>query len=393
MLSMLPSGMLACLQTPSKPPKVHSAFLRAAVLSLAVLATLADGKALEKRSTLLETSANGTQFIWTIQDTYAGKTFFDTFDFFTGKDPTNGRVNYTDRDTAFAKNLAFVEPDGTVIMKGDNTTWLGPDVYRNSVRISSRQQYNTGLFILDLNKAPWGCGVWPAWWTLGSGQWPLTGEIDIFEGVHDNEHNQVTWHTGPNCTLTPNDQYTGSLVVGGSGQPNLICDGNIPGNAGCGITEWSRASYGPSFDAQGGGVFAMKWDDTGIAVWSFYRAAVPKDIQNGQPAPSTWGRPVAVLLPTACDPIANFINHSIIFDITFCGDWAGNSYATSGCPGTCPDRLIDPSNFDEAWWSINWMKVYKRQPILTQTDDARYNHVTKMVPYVAIFSMAALIWL
>lgn len=22
-----------------------------------------------------------------------------------------------------------------------------------------------------------------------------TGEIDIIEGVHDNEHNQVTWHT------------------------------------------------------------------------------------------------------------------------------------------------------------------------------------------------------
>jgi len=24
-----------------------------------------------------------------------------------------------------------------------------------------------------------------------------TGEIDIIEGVHDNEHNQVTWHTAP----------------------------------------------------------------------------------------------------------------------------------------------------------------------------------------------------
>lgn len=27
-----------------------------------------------------------------------------------------------------------------------------------SVRISSRATYNTGLFILDLNRAPWGCG-------------------------------------------------------------------------------------------------------------------------------------------------------------------------------------------------------------------------------------------
>ena len=27
------------------------------------------------------------------------------------------------------------------------------------------------------------------------------------------------------------------------------------------------------------------------------------------------------------------------------GDWAGNSYATSGCPGTCAERLTDPTNF------------------------------------------------
>ena len=33
------------------------------------------------------------------------------------------------------------------------------------------------------------------------------------EGVHDNEHNQVTWHTGPGCNLTPNDNFTGTVVV------------------------------------------------------------------------------------------------------------------------------------------------------------------------------------
>lgn len=38
------------------------------------------------------------------------------------------------------------------------------------------------------------------------------------------------------------------------------------------------------------------------------------------------------------------------------GDWAGNSYATSGCPGTCEERLMEPTNFEvrlllEFWWS------------------------------------------
>jgi hypothetical protein len=38
--------------------------------------------------------------------------------------------------------------------------------------------------------------------------------------------------------------------------------------------------------------------------------------------------------------------HNIIFDITLCGGWAGDQYATSGCPGTCSDRVMEPSNFD-----------------------------------------------
>jgi len=348
----------------------------AALLSLLALPSPSYSASLEKRISNYETGVNGSTFVWTMEDTYSGPTFFDTFDFFTGGDPTHGMVNYTDRDTAYSENLVYVTPDNKVIMKGDNDTWLPSGEYRNSVRISSRKQYNTGLFILDLDHAPWGCGVWPAWWTVGGGQWPFTGEIDIIEGVHDNAHNQVTWHTGPNCTLTPTANFTGSLVTN-NGQPNLDCDGSLPGNAGCGVTEWSRASYGPDFDSQGGGVFAMKWDDQGIAVWSFYRAAVPKDILTNQPSPSLWGTPVAVLEPSGCDPLANFVNHSIIFDITFCGDWAGNSYATSGCPGTCSDRLMDPSNFVNASWTINTLKVYKKQ-VLSGRISAASNHRSQM---------------
>lgn len=52
----------------------------------------------------------------------------------------------------------------------------------------------------------------------------------------------------------------------GDGTLNTDCNGLINDNSGCGINEWSRASYGPTFDAQGGGVYAMKWDENGIAV-------------------------------------------------------------------------------------------------------------------------------
>ncbi|KAN0100650.1 glycoside hydrolase family 16 protein [Tylopilus felleus] len=296
--------------------------------------------------------------LWVIQDTYEGSTFFNTFNFYTGPDPTNGLVTFVNQSTAFAEGLAYVTSGNKVIMKGDNTTQLPEGVNRNSVRISSQAVYNTGLFVLDLDMAPWGCGVWPAFWTLGDGTWPWNGEIDIIEGVHDNEHNQVTWHTAPGCNLTSTTNFTGT-VVQTDGVNNLQCNALINNNAGCGITEWSRASYGPYFDSQSGGVFAMKWDASGIAVWSFYRAAIPQDITQGIPNPSNWGEPVAALASTHCNIPQYFANHSIVFDITFCGDWAGNSYSTSGCPGTCTEILMGPSNFVNASWIINSLKVYK----------------------------------
>ena len=44
------------------------------------------------------------------------------------------------------------------------------------------------------------------------------------------------------------------------------CDVNANSNTGCDVIEWSRASYGPYFEAQGGGVLAMKWDENDISV-------------------------------------------------------------------------------------------------------------------------------
>ena len=61
-------------------------------------------------------------------------------------------------------------------------------------------------------------GIWPAYWTFGqSAVWPAGGEIDIIEGVHDNIHNQVAFHTPPGCVYTPSDNYTGTPKVSRSG--------------------------------------------------------------------------------------------------------------------------------------------------------------------------------
>ena len=85
---------------------------------------------------------------------------------------------------------------------------------------------------------------------LGGGPWPAVrifcpvfapcsrngsqyGEVDIIEGVHDNEHNQVAYHTAPStsekvqaeppfdpvldCLLDPNVNVTGTILVCSAG--------------------------------------------------------------------------------------------------------------------------------------------------------------------------------
>lgn len=54
---------------------------------------------------------------------------------------------------------------------------------------------------------------------------------------------------------------------------------------------------------------------------------------------------LALLFRVVLMPSFTNIIFVTLTDVTFCGDWAGNSYADSGCPGTCSDRLLDPNNF------------------------------------------------
>lgn len=50
--------------------------------------------------------------------------FLSEWDFFSQSDPTNGLVDYQTKQAATSKGLAYVQDDGTTILKVDNTTTL-----------------------------------------------------------------------------------------------------------------------------------------------------------------------------------------------------------------------------------------------------------------------------
>ncbi|KEP51966.1 glycoside hydrolase family 16 protein [Rhizoctonia solani 123E] len=308
-------------------------------------------------STAAYSSPTSDSKTYSIKDRFAGNNFFNDWWFFNYSDPTNGQVDYLNKEDATSAGLAYVQPDGVAVVKVDNTTKLEKGQPRKSVRIQSNKQYDGGLFVADFLQMPFGCSV--TYWTVGD-NWPNNGEIDILENVNLATANQYTLHTGPNSTCTLDSNPTAKFKST-SNMMGKVCASKEGANAGCGFSDPEPASYGQAFNDAGGAVIAMEWQNTGIRIWRFKRDSIPVDLQGDatNPNPDTWGAPVASWTDAACD-IANEVKkHNIIINTTLCGGWAGDAYAGSGCPATCTEQIMEPSNYDNAIWKIKSITIYQ----------------------------------
>lgn len=259
---------------------------------------------------------------------------------------------------------------------------------RPSVRISSVASYTHALYILNLSHMPTGCGTWPAFWSLGP-NWPSNGEIDIIEGVNTNTQNLMSLHTSDNCTVAGTNE-TGTLQTSN-------CYINANSNSGCGVQSASTTSYGSGFNSNGGGVYAMEWTSSWIRVWSFGRNSIPASITDGTPDPSTFGTPSANF-QGSCNIDSHFALHNIVFDNTFCGDYAGNTYGSdASCPQTsgatgmqsCINYVgNNPSAFAEAYWSINSLKVYQVARGASSSAGPSPTSLSSVIPIAATTSLS-----
>ncbi|RMZ90671.1 hypothetical protein DV736_g2096, partial [Chaetothyriales sp. CBS 134916] len=293
---------------------------------------------------------------YVLQDDYSTDSFFSMFDFFTDADPTEGYVTYVDQSTASSASL--ISTNNNTVYMGVDSTDIASGSGRQSVRLTSKNSYDTGLVILDLEHMPGSvCGTWPAFWMLGA-DWPTNGEIDIIEGVNSQVGNAMTLHTGPECTISNTPTFSGQIrtsncYVDASGQAD---------NAGCGITTSASTTYGDGFNAVDGGVYATEITSDGISIWNFERSSIPSDISSGSPDPSGWGEATASF-SGSCDFSSSFKNLQIVFDTTFCGTWAGTVWSSdatcSAKASTCEDFVQNnPSAFQDSYWSVNSLKVY-----------------------------------
>ncbi|KAJ9205273.1 concanavalin A-like lectin/glucanase domain-containing protein [Paecilomyces variotii] len=299
---------------------------------------------------------NYSKLNYTLKETYSGTSFFDQFNYYSGYDPAAGFVHYVDQAGSEYLNLTYASEDSAVIKV--DTSNVDASTGRRSVRITSKNTYNSGLFIFDILHSPYGCGTWPALWLSDPDNWPTNGEIDVLEANNAaTTGNQMTLHTTNGCKMNVKRKETGKVLA-------TNCWNETNSNEGCGV-QGKPATYGEALNNNGGGIYATELRDAGIRVWFFPRSSIPNDISdaNSTPDPSTWGTALADFPSTDCDISSHFRNQSIIANIDLCGQLAGlEKFYTvqSGCPGTCTDYVANnPTAFTNAYWEFKSFKVYQ----------------------------------
>ncbi|WVO18314.1 hypothetical protein L204_106029 [Cryptococcus depauperatus] len=262
-------------------------------------------------------------------------------------------------------SLIYVNSENRIVLKVDNTTSVPYLEKRYSPKLYSRSRYNIGtVWVMDAVHLPYGCSVWPAYWTQGP-DWPEHGEIDIIEGVNAQKVNMVALHTanGSRCAISE----TGNSFSGRVEHPS--CDQSLNFGSGCTVFDRNENSYGEAFKNAGGGVYVAEWAKNGIRVWFFTRSSIPASLhlKAEEIDTSVFGTPLAAYSSETCDIENLFGPQMLTINIALCGDYAGQkSILEQTCrplkgEQTCYTTYVindAAQTYANAYFEINYINVY-----------------------------------
>lgn len=333
------------------------------------------------------------------------QSFLDHYEFYEGEDSVGsaGYNTYVTKETAEKHNLVEgTTSGGFVIRSAPGVVAGGP---RQSIRLEGTTRFNSGLFIVQMDHMPAGCGVWPALWLTDEQFWPDHGEIDFIEGVNYQSSVKTALHTNAFCDMYAHvdkttqmtgtwdratgipDTFTGVLDVNTS-VPADNCWVQAPhqwANQGCVIESQRPGTLGPALNAAGGAVFVLEWDPRfAIRSWVFVNGVdeLPENLANVlgdkaglevTPDPETWGLPYAYFAigPNSGCSADHFVDMRLVVNTAFCGTVAGNRFFTdcnvapankhSDPIKACNEYIAsEPEEMDEAYWELDSIRVYQR---------------------------------
>jgi hypothetical protein len=145
-----------------------------AVAAVVVIIVAVAGAVLGTRKT---SYSDYDQLANSLQDTYSATNFFDDFDFFRcGRSDERLRsLPIERRGYTMAQpthNLTCASESSAMVRVNTSTGEYDTSAGWWSIRISSKKQYDSGLFIFNVLHSPVGCGTWPALWLSDPNDWP-----------------------------------------------------------------------------------------------------------------------------------------------------------------------------------------------------------------------------
>jgi len=272
-----------------------------------------------------------------------GKTFFDDWAFLES-DYNNGAVHYLPRAEALEDRVVEAHDTHAILRTGGRS----PRMFkRKSAKIRSNRAWTYFLMAIKFSHTPWGCGLWPAFWTHAPGYpWPEGGEMDLLEYVNDLP-SQTSFHTGASNRC----RMDGGVVNIPFCQPmpdlngmNYDCTTKYPLQLGCAPNKlplWSPWEW-----AHHPGVLAVQWTERFVKVFFIPENEIPADLEHDDPQPDAWDRFLVSWYPFAqsnerwpgsCpNPASVMKPQQLVLNINFCGDWAGKVWPFSA---SCVNRM------------------------------------------------------
>mmetsp|Transcript_33089 Transcript_33089/g.102721 ORF Transcript_33089/g.102721 Transcript_33089/m.102721 type:complete len:524 (+) Transcript_33089:64-1635(+) len=269
-----------------------------------------------------------------------GHGFFDGFKFLT-EDTNHGAAHYLTKQMAQAEGVADAHSGFAILRAGKRDP-----VYqykRHSAKIATTRSWSRFLATMRFSHVPYGCGVWPSFFTLAVGKsWPEGGEVDVLEYVNDGP-SQASFHSGEDCTLdhAAVNKY-GNMPD--RNRMNYACKTLYPKLLGCGPNKWTQS--GRSW-ARTPGVLALERTDDFLKIFFLPEGRIPHDLLAGKPRPDAWDQSLIIsyypFAASGCSPSV-MTAQQLVLNIGFCGDWASKVWGDSGsCRGrTSSCRSVDP---------------------------------------------------